>query len=573
MKKLNLRFKDKYVCDFETTPKSQYLKEKHVRVWYGYLENIYDENENFEFINIIDWFEWFVNKNKNVLMYFHNLTFDGEFIHWLGYWSEKYNFIMVNNYEDIINNSMYVFRDEKYTIYEIIICYNNKYLKLLCSLRLIPISVNKLAKDMNMTLKKEFKFNHKKERNYNNINEININDKNYCINDVKVVIKILKEFFLICKNIKMTIASTSFSNFRQTLGKNYNDLLENKITPEQNKYLSNWYSGGYTWNNKENKDNIIENINVYDINSLYPYVMQKFKMPIEEPIECNNKCEHDRKLHYIIISKAKLKKEYHPFIKEKNSFRSINYLEEVENRMMYFTNIELSLITKYYNIEYNINHTICFKSTNGIFDKYINYWYNMRIKYPKPHPINIIAKLMLNSLYGKMGSKIKRINKIFEEGKDGEYLNYRLINNESESEYSYYIPIAIFVTSIARSIIITAQQENRKIVKYIDTDSLHCNGIPNININNNELGAFKFEGFFDKAKYNSAKQYFMYNKEKNKKVLKVAGLTMAPDWDVAKMLTSFGKDTIIDGKLNKKRVVGGQFLENIDFNFLNKKDK
>jgi DNA polymerase type B, organellar and viral len=43
-----------------------------------------------------------------------------------------------------------------------------------------------------------------------------------------------------------------------------------------------------------------------------------------------------------------------------------------------------------------------FKPVN-IFEGYINTLYNFRLKYPKSNPLNLIAKLLLNSLYGRFG--------------------------------------------------------------------------------------------------------------------------------------------------------------------------
>ena len=49
-----------------------------------------------------------------------------------------------------------------------------------------------------------------------------------------------------------------------------------------------------------------------------------------------------------------------------------------------------------------------------MFDKYINYWMEQKIKAGKEgnQPMRQIAKLMLNSLYGKFGSRCKGKSKI-----------------------------------------------------------------------------------------------------------------------------------------------------------------
>ena len=40
-----------------------------------------------------------------------------------------------------------------------------------------------------------------------------------------------------------------------------------------------------------------------------------------------------------------------------------------------------------------------------IFDEYIKVLYQLRLSYPKGHPMNLIAKLLMNSLYGKFAQK------------------------------------------------------------------------------------------------------------------------------------------------------------------------
>ena len=45
-----------------------------------------------------------------------------------------------------------------------------------------------------------------------------------------------------------------------------------------------------------------------------------------------------------------------------------------------------------------------------VFDKYINELYTLRLIYPKSDPMNYIAKLLMNSLYGRYGMSDKFTN-------------------------------------------------------------------------------------------------------------------------------------------------------------------
>ena len=42
------------------------------------------------------------------------------------------------------------------------------------------------------------------------------------------------------------------------------------------------------------------------------------------------------------------------------------------------------------------------------FKEYVEKMYSLRQQYPKSHPMNLIAKLLMNSLYGKFGMKSEK---------------------------------------------------------------------------------------------------------------------------------------------------------------------
>ena len=46
--------------------------------------------------------------------------------------------------------------------------------------------------------------------------------------------------------------------------------------------------------------------------------------------------------------------------------------------------------------------------TGNIFSEYVNKMYNLRLQYPKGDAMNLIAKLLMNSLYGKFAMKLER---------------------------------------------------------------------------------------------------------------------------------------------------------------------
>ena len=74
---------------------------------------------------------------------------------------------------------------------------------------------------------------------------------------------------------------------------------------------------------------------------------------------------------------------------------------------------------------------------------------------------------------------------------------------------SIYLPIASFITSYARDVLIEAVNSVYDRFLYCDTDSIHILGYepPNIPIHEKDLGYWKFEGKFINAKYIGAKRY------------------------------------------------------------------
>lgn len=61
--------------------------------------------------------------------------------------------------------------------------------------------------------------------------------------------------------------------------------------------------------------------------------------------------------------------------------------------------------TMKYGYQFEILKGYQFESRKDIFKEYVETLYNLRINYPKTNPMNLTAKLLMNSLYGKFGMK------------------------------------------------------------------------------------------------------------------------------------------------------------------------
>ena len=161
-------------------------------------------------------------------------------------------------------------------------------------------------------------------------------------------------------------------------------------------------------------------------------------------------------------------------------------------------------------------------SLNGkhhIFDEYIGKWYERKkqasIEGNKGQ--RTLAKLMLNSLYGKFATSLDAISKI--PYLEDDIVHYKF--GEKETKKGLYIPIGAFITSYAREKTIRTSQaiktyslEKYGVDKYIysDTDSIHTLlSIEELkqfcDIDPERLGSWKHESSFTKARFIRQKCY------------------------------------------------------------------
>ena len=116
--------------------------------------------------------------------------------------------------------------------------------------------------------------------------------------------------------------------------------------------------------------------------------------------------------------------------------------------------------------------------------------------------------------------------------------------------------MAIFITSIARYLIIRTALEIIDRVVYIDTDGIHIVGddIPDVFDIGKELGEWKIEAEFNRAKYIGLKTY-IHDEVDGKTVVKMSG---APE-EVRKNINwdNFKTGTTVPGKIMMRSIPGG----------------
>lgn len=445
--------------------------------------------------------------NESSSFYFHNLKFDGEFIiHYLlthGFVHVNEKKLGVNQFSTIISD-LNVFYCIKVKFKEEVI------ISFFDSLKLLNFSVEEVAKAFNLSIKKlEIDYKAKREKGH----KITDEEKEYLKHDVMIMSLALEKMFEM-KITRMTIASNAMNFFKDTISKKrFEEWFK---LPLYDKDLRQAYKGGFTYLNEIYRGKEVKEGIVLDVNSLYPSVMYYSPMPYGEGIYFDGKYVPDKLYNlYIqnITCQFRIKKDMIPTIQIKNnlSFVPTEYLSSSngESINLTLTNVDLKLFLEHYDIyDVSYNWGWKYKSSTKIFKSYIDYWNELKVKATKEgnKPLRTIAKLMLNSLYGKFAASPEGRSKI--PYLDNNIVKYKL--SELEERTAYYLPISIFITSWARDKTIRSAQAVYHRFIYADTDSLHLEGtdIPeNLLISDTELGKWKIESTFKRGKYLRQKCY------------------------------------------------------------------
>ena len=368
---------------------------------------------------------------------------------------------------------------------------------------------------------------------------LTINDSSKLINmDIKTIrkkaeiSKDVPDFMIIPTYLKrfyeqghanITIGSCAFKEFLELEYKGSRDRFKRlfpNVSLETNRYFQESYKGGFCYVAPQVKNReLYKNGVTIDVNSLYPSVMLNSILPYGEPVYFKGKYENIDGLHPLYLQKvrfknAMLKPNHVPCIQKPNATGYYEYVEQIE---LILTDKELELIINSYyidDIEYVDGYQ--FRGCKGMFNKYINKFGDMK-KTAKNPVDRLIAKLFLNSLYGKFGTQVER-NVIYVDF-DENGIEVKKETPETYTTPMYYTPMASFITSYARCITITGANMNYNNYCYADTDSLHLLGsvedIKGLVLDDKELGAWKVESIWDKAKFLGLKKYMEYNINSN----------------------------------------------------------
>ena len=538
----------RWACDFETYPNAE-----KTWVWAWGASNIDNPDEFVYDSKISDFILWAEEQDT---LYFHNLKFDGGFI---------CDYLLKNNWEYVHDkpkkpNQFSALIANTGQWYSMSLNFNGNIVKIYDSLKKLPMSISAIAKSFNLEeMKGDIDYNLYRPEGW----VMTETEKAYLKNDCVILSKALRIQF--GKNLtKMTVGGDALSSFKEITDPSKFNRIFPLLSPEVDKECRSAYRGGWCYCHRPGEYN---KTICFDVNSLYPYALT-FPMPFGNPIYFKGEYTPDKAYPlYFQTFKAdfKLKEGYLPTIQLKHSrFHSQQeYITEhfgmSTNELITLTSVDMEIFRKHYDIfEIEYIGGYKFKQIHNIFKPYIDYW--MSIKESTTGGLRTLAKLMLNSLYGKFGKNPDTTRKDLELSDD----KLHPIKGKEEISDTLYVPIACFTTAYARRHTITHAQMNYDRFIYSDTDSLHLIGddIPdNIEVHDAHLGKWKVEYVSEKGKFIKQKRYCTCPKGKLK--ITCAGMPK----NVKENLTyeDFEQGREFYGKLVPIYVPGGVYLKETTF--------
>jgi hypothetical protein len=560
------------VGDFETTV---YEGQKDTQVWASALVPLYTENVLI-LGSINETFDYLTSLDTDVIVYYHNVKFDGSF--WLYYLalhpdytqavetesdSEGQSQITAFTKTSEMKNGTY-----KYVIssmgqwYSVVVKRNGHTIEFRDSLKLLPFSVEELGISFG-TKHRKLSMKYEGQR-YPNC-PITMDEKRYIANDVLVVKEALEIMFNE-GHTKLTIGACCLAEYKRIIGAyDYNLMFPNLYDMELDNtqygstnvgdYIRKSYRGGWCYLVEGKQDKLYKKGVTADVNSLYPSVMSSESgsvYPVGTPKFWKGNYIPDfaigaNKYYFVRIrTRFFLKNGYLPFVQIKgNKFYKGNEMqktsdiynpktgrytskyidfdgtEKTATLTLTLTCTDFELLKKHYHlIDCEILDGCAFYARAGIFDEYINKYAEIKMK--SKGAKRTLAKLFLNNLYGKMAASTDSSFKVAYLDPDTGALRYKTV--KANEKTPGFIAVGSAVTSYARAFTITAAQANYHGVNnrgfiYADTDSIHCDLEPDelvgIPVDKVKFCHWKLETSWDKAIFVRQKTYIEHVTHEN----------------------------------------------------------
>lgn len=549
-----------YTADFETTTNLE-----DCRVW-AYAICDVDNPDLILYGNSIEKFFEVCKSLPNCRIYFHNLAFDASFmLDWMlrnGYaWENdrfpRYDYGFTTVISDM--NQLYSIRvnfgrGHTVTFWD--------------SLKIIPLSIASEAKAFGLTMEKgELDYSAPREVGH----QLTAEEMDYIRRDVQIDAQAIR-FTLDSGMDKMTVGACALADYKRMMGgdKGFRHHFP-IIDAEADAFIRMSYRGGFTYVNPKYATQELGQGVSYDVNSLYPSVMASCDgevLPFGRPKWFYGEPKPDRKYPLwvaqlrcsFVIRDGRI-----PCIQLKGnmSFLPTEYVTDSKGTVtITVTSVDWDLINQQYEVE--VHEWVggyAFRGSRSLFRAYVDKW--VQVKNEATISGNAgrrtIAKLMMNSLYGKFATQM------VVRSRRPELVNdvLRYVDIEDTDREGVYLPVGCFITAWARyKTIRTAQGCGDRFI-YSDTDSVKVLGlepIEGMDVDPVRLGAWKDEGHFTRFKALRPKTYIAEYPDDGGSHIEVHVAGMPARCHSQVTFDNFELGATYEGKLYQHRVRGGIVL-------------
>lgn len=506
-------------------------------------------------LDIDSFFDW-SSENPSVT-YFHNLAYDGSFI---------IDALLRRGYVHVKDRpeapqSFSTLIDGMGKFYSITVNFEGRITEYRDSYKKIPMPVSAISTAFDVPESKgEIDYDSPRSEGYEPSDE----EWDYLRRDVLIVAMAMRE--LLSQGMtRMTASSDSMAEYKDSIGgaAQFSKRFPT-LSTEVDASVRDAYRGGFTYANVLMAGRLVGAGSVYDVNSLYPYVMSTRPLPYGSPEIFSGDPPVDGLWVASASIVARLRDRHVPCIQVKKNpfFRGTEYQTLIEEPVtLSMSSVDYALWSEQYDLEVLGWHGgVSFASSEDMIVDYVDKW--MHVKEVSTGGKRTIAKLFLNSLYGKFAKNTDVTGKIpvLENGV------VKLKKGPHETCDPVYTPLGVFVTAWARDYTVRAAQRNFDRFLYADTDSLHLLGTEppeGCVVHPTHLGAWKHEANFTEGVYVRAKQYSEV-------------IEGRPDTHIAglprKIAAGVSPQDLLaphewHGKLVPQRVKGGVVLKETTFSF------
>lgn len=307
---------------------------------------------------------------------------------------------------------------------------------------------------------------------------------------------------------RFTLSSNAYNNFLDTITRERFARIFPPLKKRESLTIQQAFTGGIVYLNPTWRGKLTGPGISVDANSLYPSQAISQRLPVGKPKRYEGEPDLTNGMLTVITAVVdwQIKPGGLPILARRWTRFEDNHHASISPTEITMTDIDWQLFQDNYDITVTAwRGGYQFYGMHHIFDNYMQHWGD--IKQHSQGAQRLMAKLMLNALLGKFGSRIVRASRIPVMDQQG-HVTYEI--QDPKTTRGIYMPIAAWVNAYARQELVTRMQANRDRIIYADTDSMHLIGTEepnNVPIDPAKFGYWKIDKRFSQSKHLREKSY------------------------------------------------------------------